>query len=242
MRLIPVIALAKKELRSWLVSPVFYGTGAFFILFLSVWLYYFQAFFALNSVSLRPFFTAFTMVFILVVPVITMKSWAEEKRLGTMEYLFTMPLSEWELVFGKFLSSFAVLAVFVFLSLPIPLSILPLGNFEAAVLLTEYFGVLLLGASAIALGLFLSSLSNSQAAAFLGTALILLVLLLMDSFTLGANLSPAFAAFLNFFSLSFNFESFSRGLLDSRNIVFFVLATILFLFLNTKVLLFRKWS
>jgi ABC-2 type transport system permease protein len=171
-----------------------------------------------------------------------MQSWTEEKRLGTIEYLFSLPLSEWELVLGKFLSAFALLFSLVLLTAAVPLVLLPLGHFEAGVLFTEYLGTLLLGAAAIAFGLFFSSISKSQAAAFLGSALILLVLLLVDRFTLGANLSSGLAAFFNFFSLSFHFESFSRGLLDSRDLAFFILTILLFLFLTTRVLLFRKWS
>jgi ABC-2 type transport system permease protein len=153
-----------------------------------------------------------------------------------------MPLSEWDMVLGKFLTSFALLFTLVLLTVAVPLSLSPLGHFEAGVIITEYLGALLLGAAAITFGLFFSSVSKSQAAAFLGSALILLVLLLIDRFTLGANFSPGLAAFLNFFSLSFHFESFSRGLLDSRDLVFFILTSWLFLFLTTRVLLFRKWS
>jgi ABC-2 type transport system permease protein len=238
----PVIALAGRELLSWFFSPVYYGISVFFLLFLSIYLFYFQAFFALNSVSLRPFFSGFPLAYILVIPAITVKSWTEEKRLGTIEYLFSLPLSEWQMVLGKFLSAFALLFTLVLLTVAVPLSLSPLGHFEAGVIITEYLGTLLLGAAAIAFGLFFSSVSKSQAAAFLGSALILLVLLLIDRFTLGANVSVGLTAFLNFFSLSFHFESFSRGLLDSRDLVFFILATLLFLFLTTRVLLFRKWS
>jgi ABC-2 type transport system permease protein len=242
MKAKPVIVLAGRELLSWLFSPVFYGISVFFFLFLSIHLFYFQAFFALNSVSLRPFFSGFPLAYILVIPAITMKSWAEEKRLGTIEYLFSMPLSEWQMVLGKFLSAFVLLFALVLLTAAVPLFLLPLGHFEAGVIITEYLGTLLLGAAAISFGLFFSSVSKSQAAAFLGSALILLVLLLIDRFTLGANFSPGLATFLNFFSLSFHFESFSRGLLDSRDLVFFILTSWLFLFLTTRVLLFRKWS
>jgi ABC-2 type transport system permease protein len=242
LKIKPVITLAGRELLSWLFSPVFYGISVFFLLFLSIHLFYFQAFFALNSVSLRPFFSGFPLAYILVIPAITMKSWTEEKRLGTIEYLFSLPLSEWQMVLGKFISAFTLLFTLVLLTVAVPLFLSPLGHFEVGVLFTEYLGALLLGAATIAFGLFFSSVSKSQAAAFLGSVLILLVLLLIDRFTLGANLSSGLATFLNYFSLSFHFESFSRGLLDSRDLVFFILTICLFLFLTTRVLLFRKWS
>jgi ABC-2 type transport system permease protein len=115
-----------------------------------------------------------------------------------------------------------------------------LGYFDPGVIFAEYLGVMLLGASASALGLFLSSISKNQAAAFLGTVVVLLVLMLGND--LVQNLPSGIVSFFNYISLSFHFESFSRGLLDSRDIAFFVLTTALFLFLNTQVLINRRWS
>jgi len=125
------------------------------------------------------------------------------------------------------------------LTLPVPLTLTPLGYFDPGVILSEYLGVLLLGSAAIALGLFLSGISRSQAASFLGTAVALLVTMFINRFT--ADMPPLLANFLNFISLSFHFESFSRGLLDSRDIAFFLLTSGFFLFLNTQVLIYRRW-
>jgi ABC-2 type transport system permease protein len=234
-------ALVRKELYSYCISPVFYGTGVFFLLFVNIWLFYFQQFFARDMASLRSWFAAFPLAYIAVIPAITMKSWAEERRTGSMELLLTMPFSEWNLVLGKFTAAFGVLAVFLLLTVPLPLSILPLGNFDGGIILGEYAGVLLLGASATAMGLFFSSFSRNQAGAFLGSAVVLLTVTLINQISRVLNL-PRFAAELcNFLSLSFHFESFSRGILDSRDLAFFILSTLLFLFLTTQVLLFRKW-
>ena len=232
--------LARKELYSWINSPALYGITVFFLLFVSVWFYYLQRFFAMDIATLRPFFQAFPLAFILVVPVLTMKAWAEEKKLGSAEILFTLPFTEWELVWGKFLSCLAILIGMLILTLPVPFTLMRLGYFDPGVIFAEYTGALLLGASAAALGLFLSSVSKSQAAAFLGSAVVLLAVMLINNFS--PDMPPALAAFVNFISLSFHFESFSRGLLDSRDIAFFLFTTALFLFLNAKVLIFRKWS
>ena len=234
------LTLTRKELKSWIYSPALYGITVFFLLFVSIWFFYYRSFFAMNIASLQLFFEAFPFAFIAVIPVLTMKSWAEERKLKSEEILFSLPFSEWELVLGKFLSCFFLILVMAALTLPVPLSLVPLGHFDLRVILTEYFGVLLLGASASALGLFLSSISKSQAAAFLGTAAVLIVITLLNNFT--PNMSPGLAAFVNFISLTFHFESFSRGLLDSRNISFFALSAGLFLFLNVQVLIFRKWK
>ena len=236
------LALAKKELFSYLNAPAFYGAAVFFLVFSSVWLFYFQRYFMMNMATLRPYFAVFPLVFILVIPALTMKSWAEERKTGSIELLLTMPLSEWDLVLGKFLSAFAMLVMMLALTIPLPLSLFPLGEFDGGVIFCEYVGALLLGASAIALGLLLSSLSKNQAGSFLGSAVVLMIVMLINQLTFSFNLPQWLAQGINFFSLAFHFESFSKGLIDSRDLAFFVLSTALFLYVNTKVILFRKWD
>jgi ABC-2 type transport system permease protein len=234
-------ALARKEFYSYSNSPVSYGIAVFFLLFSAIWLFYFQHYFIMDSATLRPYFAVFPIVFIVIIPVITMKSWAEERKIGTVELLLTMPFSEWDLVLGKFLSALGTLAVMLLLTVPLPLSLLSLGNFDGGVIFCEYLGVLLLGASAISLGLLLSSLAKNQAGSFLGGVAVLLVVMLASDLTQYIELPQWFSDGISFFSLSFHFESFSRGLIDSRDLAFFIAATALFLFLNTRVILFRKW-
>ena len=234
------LALTRKELYSWFISPALWGITVFFLLFVSIWFYYLQRFFAMDTATLRPFFSAFPLAFILVIPVLTMKAWAEEKKIGSAEILFTLPFTEWELVCGKFLSCFALLVIMLILTLPVPLTLLPLSYFDPGIIFAEYSGVLLLGSSAAALGLFLSGISKNQAASFLGSVAVLLTVILVNNFS--SNMPAFLASFVNFISLSFHFESFSKGLLDSRDIAFFLLTTGLFLFLNTQVLIFRKWN
>jgi len=234
--------LVKKELFILSNSPAFYGICLFFTLFCSIWLFYLRRFFNLNTANLRPYFDVFPVAFILVIPMITMKSWAEERKLGSIELLLTMPFSEWELVLGKFFTALAVVLLLLGLSLPVPLSVLPLGRFDPGVLVGEYIGSFLLGASAAALGLLLSSLSKNQAGAFLGSLAVLLFTMLINQLTVSVSLPPAIAEGINFFSLAFHFDSFSKGIIDSRDLAFFVIVTVLFLFLNTRVILQRKWS
>jgi ABC-2 type transport system permease protein len=159
-----------------------------------------------------------------------------------MELLLTMPFSEWDLVLGKFLAVFTVIAGLLVLTLPVPLSIMPLGHFDVSLIAGEYAGALLLGASASSLGLLLSSLSRNQAGAFLGSAAVLLITMLINQLAMNLNLPTPIAEGLSFISLSFHFESFARGIMDTRDLAFFIITTVLFLFLNTRVILFRKWS
>jgi ABC-2 type transport system permease protein len=237
-----VTALIRKELFSYLNAPSFYGAAVFFLLFSSIWLFYFQRYFTLNVASLRPYFSAFPLVFILVIPVLTMRSWAEERKTGSIELLLTLPFSEWELVLGKFIASFTLLAMMLIMTIPLPLSLFPLGDFDTGVIVCEYIGALLMGASALALGLLLSALSRSQAGSFLGSAVVLMAVMLVNQLTFTLNLPQWLSGAINFISLSFHFDSFSKGLLDSRDIIYYATSTALFLFITTRVILFRKWS
>ncbi|MDR1788486.1 MAG: ABC transporter permease [Treponema sp.] len=235
-------SLAGKELYSALYSPVTYGIGVFFLLFVSIWFFFLQRFFANNLASLRSFFGTFPLAFIFVIPTLTMKSWAEERKTGTVELLLTMPFSEWELVGAKFLAALAQAALFITLTAAVPLSLSLLGAFEGGVIFTEYAGALLLAACAVSLGILLSSLAKNQAGAFLGSAVVLMAVMLINQVPLLVTLPDAIVNVINYLSLSFHFESFSRGLLDSRDLAFFIISTFLFLYLNTQALVYRKWK
>jgi len=236
------LTLARKEFIQYLNAPAFYGAVIFFLLFCSIFLFYFQQFFTQDQASLRSYFAIFPIVFILVIPVITMKSWAEERKTGTVELLLTMPFTEWDLVLGKFFAALGILTAMLLLTVPLPLTLGILGSFDAGTIFCEYFGAFLLGASAISLGLLLSCLSKNQAGAFLGSAVVLMAVMLINQITMSTNLPHWLARSINFISLSFHFESFSKGLIDTRDLMFFVLSTALFLFINTRVILFRKWK
>ena len=237
-----IMAMTRKELFSYLNAPAFYGAAVFFLLFCSIWLFYFQQFFTRNAASLRPYFGVFPLIFILIIPVLTMRSWAEERKTGSIELLLTLPFSEWDLVLGKFCAAFSLLAMMLILTIPLPFTLFPLGAFDAGVIVCEYIGALLMGASAVALGLLLSALSKNQAGSFLGSAAVLMATMLISQLTLSLNLPYWLAEIINYFSLSFHFDSFAKGLLDSRDIVYYIASTALFLFVTTRVILFRKWS
>jgi len=237
-----IIALTRKELFSYLNAPAFYGAAVFFLLFCSIWLFYFQRYFTMNIASLRPYFSIFPLVFIVIIPVLTMKSWAEERKTGSIELLLTMPFSEWDLVLGKFCAAFGLLAMMLILTIPLPFTLFPLGAFDTGVIVCEYIGALLMGASAVALGLLLSALSKNQAGSFLGSAVVLMAAMLISQLTFSLNLPYWLAEIVNYFSLSFHFDSFAKGLLDSRDIIYYLASTVLFLFITTRVILFRKWS
>ncbi|HET6486225.1 MAG TPA: ABC transporter permease, partial [Spirochaetia bacterium] len=143
-------------------------------------------------------------------------------------------------VVGKFLAVLFLLVLVTVLSLPIPLSLARLGAFDAGQIVAQYVGVLLIGAAGIAVGLFISSLATNQVTAFVLGALALVAITLMGQLPRALSLSGWLADVLAYLALSQHYDSFRKGLLDSRDVLYFALICALFLFLNLRVLLRRK--
>lgn len=235
----PVI---KKELQSYFNSPIAYIVIIGFLVFTSVWLYSVNNFVAKNMATLRDYFTIMPIVFAVIIPAMTMRSWAEEWKMKTDELLMTLPFREVEIVVGKFLASTFLLLVMIVLTIPVPLTANALGTFDAGQILGEYLGVFLLGAAGIAIGLFISSLSRNQISAFIFGLVGLLFITMLGAITAVVDLPEVVNNILNYISLDQHFKSFSKGLIDTRDIVYFLGIIVTFLYLNTKMLVFRKWS
>ncbi|TFG64248.1 MAG: ABC transporter permease [Spirochaetales bacterium] len=238
-RLNPVI---RKELKSYFNSPIAYIAVIAFVLFSAVWLFFLQQFLARNTASLRAYFSIMPMVFIVLIPALTMRSWAEEKKLGTDEILLTLPFKESHVVLGKFFATFILVLIMAGLTLPMPITLNALGRFEAGEIIGQYLGLLLLAGTAIALGQFISSVATNQISAFIFSVVALLFITLVGQATAFLNLPGWLAAFFNYISLDYHFGSFEKGLLDSRDFIYFLLFTAFFLYLNMKVLALRKWK
>jgi ABC-2 type transport system permease protein len=236
-----IIPVIKKELKSYFNSPIAYVLVVTFLVFSSVWVFYLQTFFASNIASLRSFFSVIPIVFIIVMPALTMRSWAEEKKLGTMEVLMTLPFRESTLVLGKFIAALSLLLIMILLTLPIPLLLSRFGDFDWGEILGQYIGVVLLGAAGISVGLFISSLMSNQISSFLISLFVLLVFTLISQVNIVFALPPWAAGMMNFLSFGYHFSNFQRGLIDTRDLLYYGVASGLFLYLNTKTLVFKKW-
>ena len=153
-----IAAIFKKEFRSYFNSPIAYIFITFF-LGLSSWLF-FRGFFLGNQAEMRGFFGLMPWIFLFFIPAVTMKLWAEEKKIGTIEILMTLPIRDYEVVLGKFFASFALLVVTVLLSLVIPLSVMYAGDPDGGIIITGYIGLLLMGAAYLAIGLCASTLTE----------------------------------------------------------------------------------
>jgi ABC-2 type transport system permease protein len=229
-----MIALFVKEVRSYVNSFIAYGVIVFFLVSTSSWFFFVHQFLARDVASLRAYFQIMVFAVVLVIPALTMKSWSEERKRGTEELLMTLPFTETELVVGKFLATLTVFMVMIVLTLPVTLLVHLLGDFETGTIVGQYIGIVCLGTSVIAIGQFVSGIGKNQIAVLLGTVAILLFLAVGRYFGSGLEL-PA-----TFLFLDVHFQSFKRGLLDTRDLVYFLLLTFLFLYLNVKTLRFRK--
>jgi ABC-2 type transport system permease protein len=237
--LLPVF---RREFRAAFNSPVAYGVIVAFLLFTTAWLYFVTGFFAAGIADLGAYFGLMPIVLAFIVPALSMRSWAEESRLGTAEVLLTLPFGEFELVSGKFLSAYALVALAILLGIPVPLTASLLGRFDFGIIAGQYLGVLLVASAATAIGQWVSSRARNQVSAFIGATLLLLVLVLVDRFGSYFGAGGFVADFLNWFSLARHYEAFGRGVLDSRDLAYYLAVTFFFLYLTAWNIGRRKWS
>ncbi len=234
--------IVNKELKSYFNSPIAYIIMVVFLFFTSFMLFFLQDFFGNNIASLRAYFSTMQFAFIVVIPAITMRLWAEEKKMKSDEILSTLPFRNYELVLGKFLSAFILFLIMIAITTILPIMVSFAGDFEAGEVITQYIGIILFGAFCLSIGLFVSSITNNQIIAFLISVFILVLLIVMGYLSIKINFPRPVAVVINSICMPYHFESFNKGLLDSRDILYFILGTIFFLYLNIKVLIFKKWN
>lgn len=237
---IPIAALWKKEMRSYFQSPIAYGVIVVFLFFTALWFLFINAFVAQNQATLRGLFGIFPVVFIVLIPALTMRIWAEENRQGSAELLYTLPIPPSSLVLGKFLAVATVTTLMILLTLPLALTAMSFGQFEPGQVFGDYTSAVLLAAAAGAIGMYASSLVPHQITAFLIGVLFLLFLTLANLMANTLGLPEPVANVLRWFSLEFRFSQLQRGVIDTRDVLFFVWLIALFLYLNTKSLVLRK--
>ncbi len=234
--------VARRELSAYFNSPVAYIVVIFFLVLTSVWLFYGQRFFARDAATLRGYFAVWPLLFIVLLPALTMRSWAEEQRQGTAEILLTLPIRERDLVLGKFLAAWALLGLMFLLTLPVPLSAALFGSFDPGPIASQYLGALLLGGAGLAAGLLVSTLSANQVSAFLIGVALLLVLTLIGRLPAFLPLPSWLSGMLNALSLDYHFDSFRKGLLDTRDAVYFLVLIVGFLVFAARVLYLRRFG
>jgi ABC-2 type transport system permease protein len=236
-----VSAVFKRELRAYFVTPVGYVFGALFLA-LTNWFFYLYNVVYLSASLSSVFF--FMLVFLtLTVPVLTMRLFSEEYRQKTDQLLLTAPVRPLDIVAGKFFAAFGVVAATLACTLIFPLVVAVYGAPNGAEIAGGYLALLCAAASFIAIGLFVSSLTESQLLALLGTAGLFVVLLLL---LLARSAIPASWAwlhsFIEWFSPYTRFSSFTEGIFPVNDLLFYVSLTALFLFLTTRLLEKKRWA
>lgn len=235
-----MLTIFQKEFKSYFNSPIAYIFIITFLLF-SSWLF-FRTFFLIGQAHMRPLFGILPWLFLILAPAITMRAWAEEKKMGTMEVLMTLPLKDYEIVLGKFLASFIFLIIAVLLTFPLALTIYFLGKPDNGTIVGGYLGACLMGGAYLAIGLFISSLTQNQIVAFIVSIVVCFAFLIIGEdivlMSAPAILSPVFT----YLGLGAHFESISRGVIDSRDLLYYSSIIGFFLFLNTLAIESRKWK
>ncbi len=224
------LAICKKELYSYFTSPIAY-------IVLSAWLFLCGFFFAAILVQIREAsirYTASNMAVILLFfcPFLTMRLYAEEMRTNTIELLNTSPISNIQIILGKYLASFSLLAIMVLLTIEFPVFLFAFGEPDIGPIITSYLGLLLLGGSFLAVGVFASSLTQNQMIAAVVTFAILLTLWIIGW---------SENTILDEISIIGHFESFSQGVINTVDLAYYIIFSALWLFLTIRVLDFRKW-
>jgi ABC-2 type transport system permease protein len=243
-----MITIAKREFRSYFDSPLAYIVICLSFLALGLLFFMFNGgFWQLDRASVSRLFEYTPMgLSFLVVPVVTMRLLAEERRSGTLEMLITLPVKDSDVVLGKYMGALGLVLVLVVSTLVYPIGMFEwpwnLGPLDPGPVVSGYFGLLLFSAASVALGLLISALTESQAVAFFLTFFVLGALWLFGDLASKANDYPALAALLNYVSFQSRLSNFWRGLIDSRDVVFFISVTVLSLMVAFRALERRKWA
>lgn len=251
--------LYKKELKSYFNSYIAYAVIAIFMVITGFMFNNLVDYFSLLSFRaqgdpmlakqynllnvtetvVRPMFGQISMVMLLMMPMLTMKLLADEKKSGTMELILTYPIHDAEVVIGKYLAGLTVFAAMLFSTITYPLLLIHLGEPEIAPIFTGYFGLFLMGAAFVSLGLFTSSLTENQIiAASLALGLLFLFYLMSMSVTY---VSPGIGRIVSYLSINEHFASMAKGVIDSEDIIYYVSFVIIFLFLTLRSIETHRW-
>ncbi len=230
----PLLCIAKREFKAAFVSPIAY---IYLITFLCLvhWLFL-RNFFILGEATLRGFFQLVPWVYLFFVPAVAMGKWAEERKTGTIELLFTMPILKRDVVAGKFLAGLWLIGMTLLLTFPLPVTVALLSKVDWGPVIGGYLGLLLLGGSYLAIGLWLSSLTDNQIIAFILGVAACFALYIIGEPIVTSGLPPIVVSLLQYLSLGSHFEAIGRGVIDSRDLIYYFSIIGFFLFLNLKTL------
>lgn len=212
------LAVAKREFRSYVNSPIAYILVTMYII--TAGYLFFRQLFLTRQADMRPFFEYMPMLFALIVPFVTMRLVAEERREGTLELLLTLPLTDWQLIFGKFLAALGLMCTLLLLTTAFPITVAFLGPLDKGTTVAGYIGAILMSGAYVAIGLMASTFLRSQIAAaltafFIGFALYLLGMMIPF-------VPPWAQPIAQGLSIGSHFMNIARGVIDSRDLVYYL--------------------
>ncbi|MBR0671289.1 ABC transporter permease [Neoroseomonas soli] len=237
------LTVARRELAGYFATPVAYVFIVIFLMMAGALTFTLGGFFQRGQADLGPFFTFVPWLFLFLVPALTMRLWAEERRLGTIELLLTLPLPQWQAVVGKFLAAWAFCAIALLLTFPLVLTVNYLGNPDNGVIAAGYVGCLLVAGAYLAVGAAMSATTKNQVIAFVLAVAVCFLFAAAGSPVVTEFLSqriPALAEVARGLSLTERFNSLTRGVIALRDVAFFATFIGFFLFVNAVVIDHRK--
>ncbi|HSX59405.1 MAG TPA: ABC transporter permease subunit [Tahibacter sp.] len=240
----PVKTVFRRELASYFATPVAYVFIVIFLILAGAMTFYYGEFFERGRADLQPFFGFHPWLYLFLVPAIAMRLWAEERKSGTIELLLTLPITMWQAVVAKFLAAWAFVGIALALTFPIWITVNYLGDPDNGVIVASYLGSLLMAGAFLAIGSCLSAATRNQVVAFILTVVICF-LLLMAGFPMVLGFFQSFLpqgivdaiAGLSLFS---HFQAISKGVVDLRDLVYFALTIVAWLYATAVVIDLKK--
>lgn len=222
----PIMTIAKREVRGYFSSPVAFVFIVIFLLLSGFFTFMVSGFFERGEAGLQGFFAWHPWLYLFLVPAVGMRMWSEERRLGTIELLLTMPITPWQAIVGKFLASWAVVALALVLTFPIWITVNFLGNPDNGVILGGYIGSLLMAGAYLAITAMTSAMTRNQVVSFI-VSVVLSLFLILAGFPPVTNMlvtwaSPWLVDGIAAFSVMTHFDSIQKGVLDSRDVLYFL--------------------
>ena len=233
-----VQAVAWKEIQIYFSSPMAYLVA---LIFLAVTGFFFVKDLTdpFPEASLSNLFFGASLVIVLLAPALTMRLLAEEQKLGTIELLLTSPVKDWVNIIGKYVSSLVFFLALIGLTIYYPILLFIFGQPDSGPIYSGYFGLILYSGAALAIGILTSTLTNNQIVAFVVAAGILLLLYFADTGT--GVVGGAWSNLVTEIGMSSHFNDFEKGVIDTKNIIYFLSLTAFFLFLSIRALEYRRW-